>query len=440
MRDPHRDTAPVAAWAQVWAGALPGGTAGQPLLAVLAVAVAALVALAYLAGRRGGPGRRLTSEADRARFDTLHLTALAAPSLRQGLTAAGARPAARHLRALLGTSALAVVVPGELLAWESADTDAAQVVAGRDGAARRLVAPHGHDPLGHAARAVHESRTRVLGSTEVRCGAPRCPLRGAVVAVVAVEDRVLGALVAYSASRPTAPLVQATEEVARWVASQVELADLDLQRTRTAEAELRALRAQISPHFVYNCLAAIAVFVRTDPDRARELLLDFADFTRYAFRREAQFTTLADELRNVERYLVLEQARFGDRLTVDLTVAQEVLQVTLPFLCVQPLVENAVRHGLEAGHGSVRVAVRAEDDGDAALISVDDDGAGADPDVVLAAVEGRGARESIGLGNVDLRLRQVFGDESGLVVDTAPGAGTCVSFRVPKFAAGVRPG
>jgi two-component system LytT family sensor kinase len=381
-------------------------------------------------------GRRLTSDVDRARFDTLHLTALAAPHLRQGLTPAGARPAARHLRALLGTSALAVVSTSELLAW--AGTDGQDAQPADDGAGLR--APHGHDPPAHAARAVQESRTRVLGPADVRCSSAGCPLRSAVVAVVGVEDRVLGALVAYSPYRPTAQLVRATEEVARWVASQVELAELDLQRTRTAEAELRALRAQISPHFVYNCLAAIAVFVRTDPDRARELLLDFADFTRYAFRREAQFTTLADELRNVERYLVLEQARFGERLTVDLTVAQEVLQVTIPFLCVQPLVENAVRHGLETGHEAVRVVVTAEDDGDAALISVDDDGAGADPAVVLAAVEGRGSRDSIGLGNVDLRLRQVFGDAAGLVVDTAPGAGTRVSFRVPKFAVGVRPG
>ncbi len=142
----------------------------------------------------------------------------------------------------------------------------------------------------------------------------------------------------------------------------------------------------------------------------------------------------------MERYLVLEQARFGDRLAVDLTVAQEVLGVTVPFLSVQPLVENAVQHGLESGRGSVRVVVTAEDDGDGALISVDDDGAGADPETVLAAVEGRGSRDSIGLGNVDLRLRQVFGDSAGLVVDTAPGAGTRVSFRVPKFAVGVRPG
>ena len=98
------------------------------------------------------------------------------------------------------------------------------------------------------------------------------------------------------------------------------------------EAELRALRAQISPHFVYNSLAAIASFVRTDPEQARELLLEFADFTRYAFRRGGEFTTLADELSNVERYLRLEQARFGDRLQISLLVAPEVLSVAVPYL------------------------------------------------------------------------------------------------------------
>ena len=117
-------------------------------------------------------------------------------------------------------------------------------------------------------------------------------------------------------------------------------------RTRLMEAEVRALRAQISPHFVYNALNAIASFVRTDPDRARDLLLDFADFTRYSFRRHGEYTTLEEELRSIERYLVLEQARFGDRLRVTLRIAPEVLPVTVPVLSLQPLVENAVRHGL----------------------------------------------------------------------------------------------
>jgi two-component system, LytTR family, sensor kinase len=172
------------------------------------------------------------------------------------------------------------------------------------------------------------------------------------------------------------------------------------------------------------------------------LLLEFADFTRYALRRGGEFTTLAQEIRNVERYLVLEQARFGDRLRVSLRVAPEVLPTALPFLVIQPLVENAVRHGLEGHPGVVTVSISAVDDGPAALVVVEDDGVGARPDVIRAALEHGGVddgrRGAVGLGNVDARLRQVFGDSYGLVVETAPTAGTKVSFRVPKFAPGVR--
>jgi len=205
------------------------------------------------------------------------------------------------------------------------------------------------------------------------------------------------------------------------------------------EAELRALRAQISPHFIYNSLAAIASFVRTDPDRARELLLEFADFTRYAFRRGGAFTTLAEELGNIERYLALEQARFGERLQVTLLVAPEVLQVAVPYLAIQPLVENAVRHGLEGKEGVGHVSITASDHGSEAEIVIEDDGVGSDPDLVRAALSGVHDNDSVGLGNVDARLRQVYGDARGLVIETAPGAGTKVIFRVPKYAPGVHP-
>ena len=156
-------------------------------------------------------------------------------------------------------------------------------------------------------------------------------------------------------------LVRAVGEVARWVAGQLELAELDESRARLAEAQVRALRAQISPHFVYNALRAIASFVRTDPERARELLLEFADFTRYSSRTHGEFTTLAEELRSIDRYLLLERARFGDRLQVTLRIAPEVLPVAVPYLCLQPLVENAVKHGLDHGRGTVTVV--AEDAG-----------------------------------------------------------------------------
>ncbi|MBX6768002.1 MAG: histidine kinase, partial [Actinomadura rubrobrunea] len=237
-------------------------------------------------------------------------------------------------------------------------------------------------------------------------------------------------------------------EVARWVSSQLELAELDSSRARLAEAEMRALRAQISPHFVYNSLTTIASFVRTDPERARDLLLDFADFARYSFRNPRDFTTLADELRSIDRYLLLERARFGDRLQFSVEVAPEVLSVALPFLSLQPLVENAIRHGMAGARDAFRIKIVARDAGAEAAISVEDDGVGMDPDrlrEILAAGptfagrDRRGGGAGIGLANVDERLRQVYGDEYGLTVETAIGAGTKVNLRVPKYSPGVFP-
>ncbi|MDQ2750074.1 MAG: histidine kinase [Actinomycetota bacterium] len=385
--------------------------------AVLAVLV--LVGIGYALYRR----RDLGTSAGRATFDTLHTASLAAPGLREGLTEQGAQRAVKHLRVLLGTAAVAL-------------TDRSRTLA-VDGISHH----HAAQAIDHAERVLEHGATAILGPRDVSCGAPDCPVRVAVAAPVVDGEAVVGALVAYGRDT-SAMLVRAVEEVARWVSGQLELASADAQRTALLAAELRALRAQISPHFIYNSLTAVASFTRTDPDRARELLLEFADFTRYALRRGGEFSTLADELRNTERYLVLEQARFGDRLRVSLRVAPEVLSIALPFLVVQPLVENAVRHGLEGHAEAVSVSISALDDGAHALLVIEDDGSGANPDVIRAALErgggAEGPRGSVGLGNVDARLRQVFGDPYGLVVETAPAAGTKVSFRIPKFAPGVR--
>ncbi len=174
-------------------------------------------------------------------------------------------------------------------------------------------------------------------------------------------------------------LLRATAEVARYVSSQLELAELDESRARLNRAEVRALRAQISPHFVYNALTTIASFIRTDPVRARELLIEFADFTRYSFRTAGEYTTLQDELTNIERYVRLEKARFGNRLNIKLQIAPEVLSVVLPFLALQPLVENAVRHGLASKPNGGTITITAENAGAECVIIVEDDGIGMDP-------------------------------------------------------------
>lgn len=359
----------------------------------------------------------LGTEADRATFRTLHTANLAGPPLREGLTSAAAERSIKHLHALLGTPAVALTGRNGVLAWE--------------GLGQRDHAPTAAVLAGEAIE-----QEGMLPPRALTCEDPGCPLRQAIVAPLVVEETVLGTLQAF-APYATAGLMRATDEVAQWVSGQLELAELDASRTRLVEAELRALRAQISPHFVYNSLGAIASFVRTDPDRARELLLEFADFTRYSFRRHGEFTTLAEELRSIERYLLLEQARFGDRLRVTLRVAPEVLPVHIPFLCLQPLVENAVQHGLEGRPDGGHIAIVAEDRDQEAVIAIEDDGEGEDPERVRRVLAGESDGDSVGLGNVDERLRRTFGDEYGLVVETAPGAGTKVTVRVPKYAPGV---
>ncbi|MFC4031322.1 sensor histidine kinase [Streptomyces polygonati] len=390
-----------------------GSTITVVSVALVIAGVAA--ALFWLVRGRRGFG----TPADRAAFATLHAASLAAPPLRDGLTAESAHRAARHLRALLGTPALAVVGDGVLLAWE--------------GPGRR----HAAQAVEHARDAMAAGRPWVVPAELIDCGDMNCPVRSAVVVPLVVDGLVVGALSVYG-RQVSAGLVRAAGEVAHWVIAQLELAELDRSRTRMMEAELRALRAQISPHFVYNSLTAIASFVRTDPDQARELLLEFAELTRYSLRKHGEFSTLAEELRSVDRYLVLERARFGARLRVDLLIAPEVLPVAVPFLCLQPIVENAVRHGLGPKSAPGLITIRAEDAGAECRISVEDDGVGMDPEQVRARLAGEADGESLGLGNVDERLRTVFGDEYGLVVETAPGAGTRVNIRVPKYRNGVR--
>ena len=391
-------------------------TSSQRGLAIAGLAVA-LIAVAWAIVRAVGR-RRLVSTTDRATYETLHTASLAARPLRDGLTPQAAAKAAKYLRNILGVEALAIIDVSGVLAWEG------------EGEHHRGSAPAQAEPV------LRNGRTIVLREGETACADPACLLRSGVVAAVVADDRVVAALSVF-VPVTTSGLVRATQELAMWSATQIELAELGRQRSRVMEAELRALRAQISPHFIYNCLATIASFVRTDPDRARELLLEFADFTRYAFRRGGDYTTLADELGNIERYLELEHARFGDRLQVSLVIAPESLPVAVPFLAIQPLVENAVKHGIEAKAGVGHITITATSVGAEAQITIEDDGIGADPDTIREILSGECDRDSVGLGNVDARLRQAYGDGYGLVVETAPDAGTKVSFRVPKFAPGI---
>ncbi|GED08133.1 sensor histidine kinase [Cellulosimicrobium cellulans] len=361
-----------------------------------------------LAWRLARGSRELGSDSDRATFRTLHLASRAATHLRGGLDGDDVGRAARSLRQLLGADALAVITAEGAVALDGSTTlepDARRV------AERVLATGRRHVESGTAG---HEG-----GDVADAVGAP-----------VVAGGRVAGVVVAFAGTvRP--PLVRATGEVAQWCSAQLELGELEASRTALAQAELRALRAQISPHFVYNALGAIASFISTDPERARDLVLDFADFTRYSFRGRGDFTTLADELRSIHSYVELERARFGERLAVTLQIAPESLTTVIPFLSVQPLVENAVRHGLEPRERGGTIVITARDEGTQTEITVEDDGVGMDPSVVRELLTSRGS-EHVGLRNVDRRVRQLYGDDHALDIETAPGSGTLVRLRVPR--------
>ncbi|MCQ4118038.1 sensor histidine kinase [Rhodococcus tibetensis] len=374
--------------------------------------------------------QELTTPTERAVHTTLHTASLAAGSLRRGLDETSAEEAAPHLRRLTGAPALAIFdAAGQLLAWNGP---------------HEAVAEQLHDA---ARRAVDGERRVLVAYGGLVRSAGDHGVRALIAQPLLIEATgVVGVLGVVTTQDPGPGMLGAVTEVARYACSQIELADLDASRASLDRAEVRALRAQISPHFIYNALNTVASFVRTDPDRARELILEFADFTRYSFRSAGEYTLLADELRNIDRYLTLERARFGDALNVKLQVAPEVLNVVLPFLALQPLVENAVRHGISGKPEGGTVSIVAADEGTDCVISVEDDGIGMDPELLRsgsldAVAESSGMKETahVGLANVDDRLRAAFGNDYGLVVETAPGAGTKVSMRVPKFRQGIRP-
>jgi two-component system, LytTR family, sensor kinase len=386
---------------------------GELAIALAAALILAAVAAAVIAVRTR---RVVATPTERAVHAALNTASLAARALRRGLDTESAQTAAPFLRGLTGTDGVALFDgEGRLLAQDPPDEsnrDACQRAALESISGQRRVLTHGQTSQ--------------------------------VIAQPLLEEggELLGVLVVVTTRSPGPGMLGAVGEVARYAASQIELAQLDASRARLDRAEVLALRAQISPHFIYNALNTIASFVRTDPDRARELILEFADFSRYSFRAAGQYTTLAEELRNIDRYLNLERARFGTALKVRLQVAPEVLNVVVPFLALQPLVENAVRHGF-AGQSKGSVEIIARDEGADCVITVEDDGVGMDPEILRtgpgdALADGSGAAAHVGLTNVDHRLRAAFGNDYGLVVETAVGAGTKVVMRVPKFRSGVR--
>jgi signal transduction histidine kinase len=194
-------------------------------------------------------------------------------------------------------------------------------------------------------------------------------------------------------------------------------------RRQAADAHLAALQARMNPHFLFNALNTVAAVVRTDPPAAERVVQNLADVLRATLRRStAKASTVREEVDYVRRYLALEQERLGDRLRVEWDVGEGVDAWPLPPLVLQPLVENALTHGLGArtGAGTIRIEIGA--DGDRLTIAVEDDGVG----FPAARVE------RTGLGNLRERLNTSYGDRARLVISSPPSGGARVAVELPR--------
>jgi LytS/YehU family sensor histidine kinase len=209
---------------------------------------------------------------------------------------------------------------------------------------------------------------------------------------------------------------------------------LDVQeqemRKLAAEAELRALRAQVNPHFLFNALTTIGYLIQTAPERALGTLMRLSGLLRGVLRSGEEFVTIGEELDLIEAYLDIERARFEDRLRVRIEVPWELRRIRIPVLVIQPLVENAIKHGISeclAG-GEVRISARLVDN--EAVISVADTGIGA----TESTIERRKARGGLGLSNIEQRLRRYGNLENPLTIRSTAGSGTTVEIRIPAQA------
>lgn len=345
------------------------------------------------------------------------------PYVRQGFNEDTAQKICEIIREIAATDAVAVTDDGTILGYA--------------GYGCPFMVP-GRPILTNATKsAIQTGEERIVATkSEFACPVPGCPcpLQAAAIAPLKARDRVLGTLKLCRTDGQgiPEPLRRLARGIAQLLSLQLELGEAERLRELAARARLEALQAQIRPHFLFNTLNSILLFSRTDVDRARELLVQLASFLRRSLSVRGEFIPLAEELQYVRTYLDIEQARFGDSMRFGCCADPRALDCLVPVLTVQPLVENAVVHGLAAKEGGGWLAVRARVRDGRLHVVVADSGAGIPPERVARLFEpGEGTGMGLGLSNVRHRLAGIYGDDGRLRVRSRPGKGTVVRLMLP---------
>ena len=203
---------------------------------------------------------------------------------------------------------------------------------------------------------------------------------------------------------------------------------LQEQEKLLMSARVDALASQINPHFLFNTLTSISSLIRSKPETARTLIVKLSGLLRRLLRSHDQFVPLKEELASIDEYLDIETIRFGPTLVVEKDIDPDTLDLVMPSMLLQPLVENAIKHGLGHKVGGGRITIRSRRDADHTIIEIADDGSG-------MAQSQLDPRQSLGIGlrNVDERLRVIYGENYHLRIDSTRGKGTCAHIEIPHL-------
>jgi len=345
--------------------------------------------------------------------------------LRQGLTLESAEKVAWEILRTTRVAAVAICDTKTVLAHVGAG--ASHHVAGQAISTK-------------ATREVVEKKELKIANSreEIGCKDPHCTLRSAILVPLMRKREVAGVLKLYQDRSRTLSAVdlELVRGLGNLISTQLELAELEKQSRLLADAEIKALHAQINPHFLFNALNTIVSFIRFRPEQARELLVHLAEYFRRNLHDSGGFVTLAEELEHIEAYLAIERARFGDKLKVEYDIEPGVERYVVPGLLLQPLVENAVKHGLlpKREGGVVRIQARRNGPRTMELV-VADNGAGMTAhsfsSVNPMQESGKRRLSGIGLANVRGRLQSIYGQPYDLAIHSEPGKGTICTIRLP---------
>jgi two-component system, LytTR family, sensor histidine kinase LytS len=338
------------------------------------------------------------------------------PYLRQGLTAESAQITARTIYELTKVDAVSI-------------TDKEHIIALIGESAKHYKTG---DPIVEQVIKQAIEGEKILTSTSPAEDTPeKYPLYSHVVAPLFVNGIVVGAikLTRIGTDAISEIDMRIADGLANLLSVQIQLADSDKQRKMREKAELRALRAQINPHFLFNTMSIIMSFCRTDPDRARNLLGHLVTMMRRSFANHDDFIVLGDELAAIKAYLEIAKSRFGDRLKIDMNIEEGILHIPVPVLSLQPLVENAVQHGLFPKPDNCILKISAYMDTDKLTIIVSDNGIGI-PSEKLDEIHAAQS-EGVGIQNVHNRLLSIYGANYGLQISSTLDIGTRVTICIP---------